>query len=257
MPRLAQMISENLVNCDILQFTNAVMDIRQGLEFRMFLYDRSKLYDAQMICKHCEALQQIAQGRRKINLNKMNQLINRLEKLMNAFETLQLGYPHDSVSPIRYRYRTIGDYATVRYGEHKVPLITMLRTAVNECAASFQVYTLYPYINRYHKNPVQGASLPDNETYANIRTLSGDDLKTAILEVMFDKLAAATTDNFEEINEKIIGSEAYRILSTSQSATGIYGLFNAGKTTSQTIIDNHLDQKRREFVHTDQVQPEF
>lgn len=248
MPRLAQMITENMDNCDILQLANAIAEP----DFRLYLFYQQKLHAGEEIRICVNRIRQIAIGKYKPTLLEMNQLINRLEVNINAFVNPLFG---NRGAPIEYSDRTIEEFATVRIGQEEEPLVARLQAAANGCAVSFQVYALYPY-DREHKNPVQGNSLPESGEYALLRELSGDALKTAILEVMFEKLAAATTDNFADINDEIIFSPAYRILSTSQSKMGVYSLFNSGKTTSRSIIDNQLEQKRVELgLQPNQVQP--
>ncbi|MGQ3890931.1 hypothetical protein [Legionella sp. CNM-4043-24] len=245
MPRLANVIS-TILERSLLG--NLSLNIDNDSAFRLFLYGAGKLPNANRLASSYKNLDSIARGGYKPTRAEMDRLIDSLTAAFNYFANPPFGYANNS--QIVYEDRTISEYAGLRDNPEPMALIQELRQACEQCQNSFHVYAAYPFIDRTHKAPAQGASLAGDPTYDSISALSGDALKTAILELMYDRISQATPENFAGIRSEILGSQAYRILAASQSMMNTYSLFHSGKTRSQTLIDNYLEQRGAELQNS-------
>lgn len=122
----------------------------------------------------------------------------------------------------------------------------MLGEAIENSPSSFIIYDRYPYVHRDHKFPVQGTVLENDYDYHEVSHLSGDKLKTAILEIMCSQLMRADAESFYDVQDKIKSSTAYLILQSSQSSgspSSSLASFFSAKATSQAVIDTLLSER--------------
>lgn len=118
---------------------------------------------------------------------------------------------------------------------------------IDACKSSFIINRLYPFIGREHNKPASGNTLSEHQQYGGVRTLSGDKLKAAIMEIMLDRLSEATAENLSLMVSEIKSSPAWHILTTPQSTLGMGRFFNKGKTTSQAVMEQYFNDRGREL----------
>jgi hypothetical protein len=182
-------------------------------------------------------LRRVQDGETKPSEEALTQIVNELRQGFRMLSTRTTS--GDNLKIGEYRISEIKKCGF----NNQVDLDTALRQVIANSQNSFTIYRLYPFVDRNrNRQPVNGSTLEGDSVYNDISHLTGDKLKTAILEIMLDQLSKTDASDFHDIKDDITGSPAYAILHTSQSKLGTMSFFT-GKTSSQRVIDRLIAQR--------------